>query len=58
MDLSLLSITDHNNIDAHFELLNPDVQARFSGEIISEVELTTTYKGEIIEALGYDVVFY
>ena len=51
--LSLLSITDHDTIQAHFELQNPIVRNLFSGEILSGVELSTTYKGETIEVLGY-----
>lgn len=51
--LSLLSITDHNTIQAHFELQNLNVRKKFDGEIISGIEITTTYKGETIEVLGY-----
>lgn len=51
--LSLLSITDHNTIQAHFELQNQNIRNRFDGEIISGIEITTTYKGETIEVLGY-----
>jgi len=53
LKLSLLSITDHNNIEAHFKLLDPNIRNIFSGKIITGVELTTTYKGETIEVLGY-----
>lgn len=53
LNLSLLSITDHNTIQAHFELQNPNIRDKFKGEIISGVEITTTYKGETIEVLGY-----
>lgn len=51
--LSLISITDHNTIQAHFELLNPNIRNKFDGEIITGIEITTTYKGETIEVLGY-----
>lgn len=51
--LSLISITDHNTIQAHFELLNPNIRNKFEGEIITGIEITTTYKGETIEVLGY-----
>ena len=51
--LSLISITDHNTIQAYFELLNPNIRNRFEGEIITGIEITTTYKGETIEVLGY-----
>ncbi len=53
LNLSLLSITDHNTIQAHFELQNSNIRYRFKGEIISGIEITTTYKGETIEVLGY-----
>ena len=51
--LSLLSITDHNTVQAYWELKNSDIRKIFSGDIISGVELTATYKGEVIEVLGY-----
>lgn len=51
--LSLLSIADHNTIRAHYELQNMNLRNIFSGKIISGVEITTTYKGETIEVLGY-----
>ena len=53
LNLNLLSITDHNTIQAHFELQNPNVRDKFKGKIISGIEITTTYKGETIEVLGY-----
>lgn len=51
--LSILAITDHNTIASHQELKNPALRNLFSGEIITGVEITTTYKGETIEVLGY-----
>ena len=51
--LSLLSITDHNTIDAYRELSNPNIRSLFKGTIIPGIEITTTYNGEIIEVLGY-----
>lgn len=51
--LSLLSITDHNTIQAYQELDNSDIRNLFSGIIIPGVEITTTYNGETIEVLGY-----
>lgn len=52
--LTILSITDHNTIQAHYELKNPTIRNVFSGEIITGIEITTTYKGETIEVLGYN----
>lgn len=51
--LTLLSITDHDTVQAHYELKNPDIRNRFSGKILNGVEITTSYKGETIEILGY-----
>lgn len=51
--LKLLSITDHDTIEAHFELQTLNSRNKFDGEIISGIEITTTYKEEIIEILGY-----
>ena len=53
-EVTILSITDHNTIDAYKELTNKKVRNKFLGIIISGVEITTTYKGETIEVLGYD----
>lgn len=53
INLSLLSITDHNTIKAYFELQNSNVRDKFNGKIISGIEITTIYKAEIIEVLGY-----
>lgn len=52
--ISLLSITDHNTIQAYQELKDSNVRNIFHGNIIPGVEITTSYKGEIIEVLGYD----
>lgn len=51
--LSLLSITDHNTVQAYCELQNSDIRNIFRGNIISGVEITATYKGEVVEVLGY-----
>ena len=53
-EVTILSITDHNTMDAYKELTNKKVRNKFRGIIISGVEITTTYKGETIEVLGYD----
>ena len=51
--LSMLSITDHNTIEAYRQLKDPALRSRFSGPILTGVEFTTTYNGEVIEVLGY-----
>ena len=52
-ELTLLSITDHNTIDAYRELSDPETRNLFKGKIIPGIEITTTYNKEIIEILGY-----
>lgn len=52
--IEILSITDHNTISAYGELEKREISNLFSGEIITGIEITTTYNGEIIEILGYD----
>ena len=54
LNLSLISITDHNTIRSYFELQNSNIRNKFSGKIMTGIEITTTYKGEIIEILGYN----
>ena len=51
--LTLLSITDHNTIQAYYEIEKSNIKNIFSGNIIPGVEITTTYNGETIEVLGY-----
>lgn len=51
--LSMLSITDHNAIGAYFELMEKQPKGLFGGKIISGIEYTTTFNGEVIEVLGY-----
>ncbi len=51
--LSLLSITDHNTIQAHFDLHKKAIRDLFPNPILSGIEITTTYLGETIEILGY-----
>lgn len=52
--LTMLSITDHNTVDAYEELKNPNIRGKFEGMIIPGIEITTTYHGETIEVLGYN----
>ena len=50
-NINIFSITDHNTINAYDEVKK--LRHLFSGNIISGIEITTTYKGETIEVLGY-----
>lgn len=52
--LSIISITDHNTINAYEELKEKTIRKIYDGRIITGVEITTTYKGEVIEVLGYN----
>lgn len=54
LELILISITDHNSINAYEKLNDPEIRKLFKGEIITGCEITTTYNGEVIEVLGYD----
>lgn len=49
--LKYLSITDHNTLKSYEELNK--IKNVYSGKIINGVEMTTSYKGEIIEILAY-----
>ena len=51
--LSLLSISDHDVIDAYEQLRIDSVRNRFEGKIITGIEMTTTIDGELVEILGY-----
>ena len=52
--LTHLSITDHNTIEAYNDLKDYTTKMQFKGKIVTGVEITTTYKGETIEILGYN----
>lgn len=52
--LKILSITDHNSVEAYNNLKDYSIRTIFNGRIITGVEITTTYKGEVIEVLGYN----
>lgn len=53
--LDFISITDHNSINAYFELEKIDIKHYFSGKIISGVELNTKVLNIPIEILGYGI---
>lgn len=54
-NLDIISITDHDSIDAYFELEDENLRKIFSGKIITGVEMKTHYNGTPIEVLGYGV---
>ncbi len=52
--LSVISITDHDNVDAYKELENINTEEIFSGKVISGVELSVVYNGLRFEILAYN----
>ena len=53
LGLSLFSFSDHNTVSAYSDL--SDIRNLFSGGILPAVELSTTFKGDVIEVLGYGI---
>lgn len=53
LGLSHLAISDHNTVSAYGELAA--CRHLFSGAVIPAVELTTTFRGEVVEVLGYGI---
>ncbi len=54
LSLTIISITDHNTVNAYEKIKEPEIRSLFKGEIVTGCEITTTYNGEVIEILGYD----
>lgn len=52
--VDILSITDHDKIDAYKELENFNIKDYFSGKIIPGSELNAVFDGVKIELLGYN----
>ena len=53
--LNIISITDHNNVNAYDELNNIDVKEIYNGMIVIGVELEFVYKGRLFDMLGYGI---
>ncbi len=51
--LSIISFSDHNTVSAYSEL--GEIRNLFGGGILPAVELSTTFKGDVIEILGYGI---
>jgi flavodoxin len=51
--LEILSITDHDHIGAYSDLLDPAIRNRFSGRMITGVEITAILNGQPVEVLAY-----
>ena len=54
-NLAILAITDHNVVDAYDDIKDVKIRDKFKGRIVPGCEVTTTYKGEVIEILGYKI---
>ena len=55
LKLSIISITDHESINAYNILDKEDVSKIFSGKIIKGIELKSCYDGRIVDILGYGI---
>lgn len=53
--LDIISITDHDSVDAYKELENSDIRKIFTGKIIVGTELKVYYNGIPMEVLGYGI---
>ena len=53
LGIQMLSITDHNSVDAYRDLQEKDIRNVLSGEIITGVEFATVIFGQVVEILGY-----
>ena len=53
LKLKYISITDHDNLHAHEEIEEQQLDRFFSGKIITGIEIKCIYKKRTIEVLGY-----
>lgn len=51
--INVISITDHDTAEAYDEIESLDINKYFTGEIITGMEMTTSFKGNRIEILAY-----
>ncbi len=51
--VNTIAITDHDTTSAYKELENIDISKVYNGKIVVGMEITTSYKGNRIEILGY-----
>lgn len=55
LKLEIISITDHDKVDAHLEIETIDSKEYYRGVIIKGVELRSIYQAVPIEILGYGI---
>lgn len=53
--LTVISITDHNSVDAYSDLAYTATRNIFSGKIVSGIEINAIFEGSLIELLGYGI---
>jgi predicted metal-dependent phosphoesterase TrpH len=53
--LSIISITDHNTVDAYKDLEKKSVRDLFHGRIINGIEITAQVNGCLMEILGFGI---
>lgn len=53
-NLDIISITDHNTVDAYIELESFEYKEIFDGELITGIEISTVYDGIAFHMLVYD----
>lgn len=55
LGLEIISITDHDKVDAHLELENVNITDYYNGILIKGVEFKSVYKSVPIEILAYGI---
>lgn len=53
MGLSIISITDHDSVQAYYDIIEKDLS--FKGKIIPGVELSFAHNGRFLDILGYGI---
>lgn len=53
--ISCIAITDHESVNAYYELKEINVKQYYSGEIVSGIELKNFYKDRVIDILAYNI---
>ena len=53
LGLEVISITDHNNCNAYFEMEKFNVKEIYKGDVLVGCEFTTSFDNRLIEVLGY-----
>lgn len=58
LHLSIISITDHDCCKAYYDLEDEKIRCKFTGQIKTGIEITTSFDGVRIELLAYDFTDY